>query len=114
MAGGIPALINRQPEMNAKPGAKPVLSNTKIDSNGALRDTFNQLFTDAAKANKDLGWFCYNDEDRLDAKGGGTGPGEFGHCKGRARLRSCQRRRLLAHPLRAAAANERCVCVPAR
>ena len=69
-------------DMAKNPNAKPVLSKNKIDTNGALHDTFTQLFTPAAKANKDLGWFCYNDEDRLDKKGGGTGPGEFGHCKG--------------------------------
>ena len=74
-------------EMNRTPGAQPVLSRNKIDRNGALRDTFSQLFTPAAKANKDLGWYCYNDEDRLEKNkksggSGGTGPSNRGHCKG--------------------------------
>lgn len=74
--------------MAATPGAKPVLSKNLIDEGGALFDTHGQLFTPAAKANKDLGWYCYNDEDRLEpasAKkpgGGGTGPSVCGHCKG--------------------------------
>lgn len=68
----------------AAANAKPVMSNNLLDQSGVLHDTLGQLFTDAAKANKDLGYFCYNDEDRLDAKGGGTGPStkEWGHCKG--------------------------------
>ena len=74
-------------EMNANAGAQPVMSKNKIDTNGALKDTFSQLFAPAAKANKDLGWYCYNDEDRLtpNKKTGtleGSGPSDRGHCKG--------------------------------
>lgn len=72
----------------AKGGAKPVLSSNLIDKRGALFDTYSQLFTPAAKANKDLGYYCYNDEDRIEPAsankpgGGGTGPSPCGHCKG--------------------------------
>ena len=74
-------------EMNRTPGTQPVLSRNRIDRNGALRDTLGQLFTPAAKANKDLGWYCYNDEDHLQKNRktgdlGGAGPGNRGHCKG--------------------------------
>lgn len=74
-------------EMAKNPNAKPALSKNKIDTGGALHDTLSQIFTPAAKANKDLGWFCYNDEDRtqLNKKTGkqeGVGEGNFGHCKG--------------------------------
>lgn len=75
----------------AKAGAKPVLSKNLIDQSGALHDTLSPLFSDAAKANKSLGWFCYNDEDRVVKKKSkvtnkvmesGTGPPDRGHCKG--------------------------------
>ncbi|MDZ4401338.1 deoxyribonuclease II family protein [Prosthecobacter sp.] len=71
-------------DMAAKSGAKPVLSKNLIDKSGALFDTYSQLFTPAAKANKDLGYFCYNDEDRHEpgSATAGTGPSPCGHCKG--------------------------------
>ena len=69
--------------MAKQPGAKLVLSKNKIDGDtGALHDTLSPLFGDAAKANPNLGWFCYNDEDHRDPRGAGTGPGDRGHCKG--------------------------------
>jgi|GEM_PF-511722 len=67
----------------AKAGAKPVLSKNLIDKSGPLFDTYSQLFTPAAKQNKDLGYYCYNDEDRYEkGKTTGTGPSPCGHCKG--------------------------------
>jgi len=71
-------------DMAAKPGAKPILSKNLIDKSGPLFDTYSQLFTPAAKANKDLGYFCYNDEDRHEpgSATAGTGPSPCGHCKG--------------------------------
>jgi deoxyribonuclease-2 len=73
----------------AKAGQQPVLSKNAIDRSGALFDTYSQLFTADAKANKDLGYYCYNDEDRFEPPskskpegGGGTGPSPCGHCKG--------------------------------
>ena len=71
-------------DMAAKSGAKPILSKNLIDKSGPLFDTYSQLFTPAAKANKDLGYFCYNDEDRHEpgSATAGTGPSPCGHCKG--------------------------------
>lgn len=67
----------------AAKGAKPVLSKNSIDKSGAFFATYSQLFTAQAKANKDLGYFCYNDEDRYEpGKTTGTGPSPCGHCKG--------------------------------
>lgn len=68
----------------AAANAQPVMSQNLIDQSGPLHDTLSQLFTTSAKANKDLGYICYNDEDRLDKRGRGTGPSttEWGHCKG--------------------------------
>jgi deoxyribonuclease-2 len=73
----------------AKQGQQPVLSQNAIDSSGALLATYGQLFTADAKANRDLGFYCYNDEDRFEPPskskpqgGGGTGPSPCGHCKG--------------------------------
>ena len=61
---------------------KPVLR-TGIDTRGALVDTYRQLFTAEAKANRALGYYCYNDEDRYETgKTSGTGPSPCGHCKG--------------------------------
>ena len=70
-------------EMAKQSSAKLVLSPNRIGNNqGALYDTLSPLFGDAAKANKSLGWFCYNDEDHLDPRGKGTGPEDRGHTKG--------------------------------
>lgn len=67
----------------AKAGRPPVLSANAIDKSGALFDTYSQLFTADAKANKNLGYYCYNDEDRYESgKKTGTGPSLCGHCKG--------------------------------
>lgn len=67
----------------AAKGAQPVLSKNSIDKGGAFFATYSQLFTAQAKANKDLGYFCYNDEDRYEpGKTTGTGPSPCGHCKG--------------------------------
>lgn len=67
----------------AKKGLKPVLSTHSIDKSGALVDTYSQLFTPEAKTNKNLGYYCYNDEDRYETgKRTGTGPSPCGHCKG--------------------------------
>ncbi len=68
--------------MAAQADAVPVLSPHRIDENGALSSTLAPLFGDAARANRDLGWYCYNDEDRHDPRGAGTGPADRGHCKG--------------------------------
>ncbi len=73
-------------EMAAQPNAKVVLSPNRINQSGALIDTLRPLFTSDAKANKNLGWYCYNDEDhQVKTKTGGlsgTGPADRGHCKG--------------------------------
>lgn len=68
----------------AAAGKTPVLSKNLIDQSGALFDTFSQLFTADAKTNKDLGYYCYNDEDRYKpGTKSGIGPTTpCGHCKG--------------------------------
>jgi deoxyribonuclease-2 len=71
-------------EMARKAASQPVLSTHRIrDAQGALFATVGQLSGSAAKANRKLGWFCYNDEDRVDSRGEGQGPPwDCGHCKG--------------------------------
>ena len=69
-------------EMAKQKNPQLVLSPNDINGQkGALYDTLSPLFSAAAKANKSLGWFCYNDEDRVVDKKG-TGPSDRGHCKG--------------------------------
>lgn len=69
-------------EMARQSGAKLVLSPHQIDKSGALFDTFSPLFSDAVKANGNIGWYCYNDEDHFDKRGKGAGREDRGHCKG--------------------------------
>jgi len=53
------------------------------DAQGALLATLAQISGPAAKTNRSLGWYCYNDEDRLDSRSEGQGPPwDCGHCKG--------------------------------
>ena len=59
-----------------------VLSPHRIDQSSALQHTLAPIFSDAAKANKQLGWYCYNDEDHYDHRHSGSGPSDRGHCKG--------------------------------
>lgn len=68
----------------AKKRVAPQMSTHSIDTSGALFDTYSQLFSPGAKANKRLGYYCYNDEDRYEpGKRTGTGPSSpCGHCKG--------------------------------
>ena len=69
--------------MSKQRSAKLVLSKKRVDKrNGALHETLGQLFTEDAKANRSLGWYCYNDEDQLGGDGEITGDSERGHCKG--------------------------------
>lgn len=65
----------------AQKGARPVLSPNAIDHNSPLMNTLGRLFAPGALANRDLGWYMYNDEDRHQGKSG-TGPGDRGHTKG--------------------------------
>ena len=65
------------------------LSAHKIrDPQSPLFATLAQISGTAAKATRSLGWFCYNDEDRLSPPApkrppGGEGPPwDCGHCKG--------------------------------
>jgi deoxyribonuclease II len=78
--------------MASQKSAQLVLSPNRIDKNqGALPSTLSPLFSDAARANPNLGWYGYNDEDQIvttiNKKTGmkvhkGTGPSNRGHCKG--------------------------------
>lgn len=47
---------------------KLALSPSRVDQTGALPNTLSQIYGDAAAANKDLGWFLYNDEDPTTGK----------------------------------------------
>jgi deoxyribonuclease-2 len=71
-------------EMARNPQAKLMLSTHRIrDAQSALVATLAQLTSSAAKANRSLGWYCYDDEDRVDNRGEGQGPPwDCGHCKG--------------------------------
>lgn len=53
----------------AKKKAKMILSPNTVDkTEGALFNTMSQLYGSAAKANKNLGWFFYNDENPVTGK----------------------------------------------
>ncbi len=63
----------------ARKKAKLILSPNTVDKNqGALFNTLNQLYGSKAKANKNLGWFFYNDENPVTGKVVGS----RGHTKG--------------------------------
>jgi deoxyribonuclease-2 len=68
--------------MAATTDAKLSLSPHHIDQDGALASTLKSLFSAPSRADNRRGWFVYNDEDHVDAKGGGAGPEDRGHCKG--------------------------------
>lgn len=58
-------------------GAKFSLSPRRIDKDGALLNTLEQLYNEAV-VNPDLGWFFYNDENPID----NTVNSDRGHTKG--------------------------------
>jgi deoxyribonuclease-2 len=63
----------------AKAKAKMSLSPFRVDkAEGALFHTLGQLYGKAAKANKDMGWYFYNDENPITGKVVGS----RGHTKG--------------------------------
>lgn len=68
--------------MAATGSSKLALSPHHIDRDGALANTVQSLFSTASRADGRRGWFVYNDEDHVDAAGGGAGPDDRGHCKG--------------------------------
>ncbi|HND55388.1 MAG TPA: deoxyribonuclease II family protein, partial [Pirellulaceae bacterium] len=55
--------------MAADPKATLVKSPNLIDKESALSRTLNALFSAEGQANRKLGWYCYNDEDRHDSRG---------------------------------------------
>lgn len=57
---------------------KLVLSPNRLDTKGALPNTLAQLYGASAAANRNLGWFFYNDENPIDGKVNGS----RGHTKG--------------------------------
>ncbi len=57
---------------------KLVLSANQLDKAGALPNTLAQIYGAAAAANRNLGWFFYNDENPIDGKVNGS----RGHTKG--------------------------------
>ena len=75
--------------MARNPTSLLTLSARRIrDAQSALFGTMAQISGPAAKANRALGWYCYNDEDWLSVAtptrpAGGQGPPwDCGHCKG--------------------------------
>lgn len=64
------------------PDSGVVLSPHRIDQSSALQNTLAPIFSESARANKQLGWYCYNDEDHYDKRHSGSGPSDRGHCKG--------------------------------
>jgi deoxyribonuclease II len=62
-------------DANAPSTAKLVLSSNTVDLGGALPSTLQQIYD---TANKELGWFFYNDENPINGKVNG----DRGHTKG--------------------------------
>ena len=63
----------------AKKGGQLVLSKNRVNQkNGALYDTLSQVYGRAATADKNLGWYFYNDENPINGKVRGS----RGHTKG--------------------------------
>jgi deoxyribonuclease II len=58
--------------------SKLALSPHTLDKGGALPATLAQVYGSAAAANRNLGWFFYNDENPIDGKVNGS----RGHTKG--------------------------------
>lgn len=73
-------------DMAGQEESKLTLSPNRIDNSSALTNTLSPLFSEQAKENPNLGWYCYNDEDhyniRKNGQKSGTGPSDRGHCKG--------------------------------
>lgn len=65
-------------DSNAPADGKLALSPHHVDKDGALPNTLNQLYGPAASANKQLGWYFYNDENPIT----GQVVGSRAHAKG--------------------------------
>jgi deoxyribonuclease-2 len=65
-------------DANAPASAKLTLSADRVDKNGALPNTLNQLYGTQGAAAAQLGWFFYNDENPINGKVNGS----RGHTKG--------------------------------
>lgn len=65
-------------DSNMPKNAKLALSPQRLDKSGALPSTLAQVYGAKAAANKNLGWFFYNDENPINGKVNGS----RGHTKG--------------------------------
>jgi len=65
-------------DANSPQDGKLALSPHRVDKDGALPNTLNQLYKEEGLSTQHLGWFFYNDENPLN----GTVNGSRGHTKG--------------------------------